>query len=288
MKRFKKVYLEITNACNLKCSFCSVSHRKTGFISFNSFTEIIDAIIPFTDHVNLHVKGEPLLHPEIKLLLAYCEEKGCRVNLVTNGTLIGKCKDTLLESRAIRQVSFSLHSCNESIKQMPLEVYANNILDFAGRALAETNIYISFRFWNWQTTGKTASINSQLFKIIEAAFQLPYKIEDTITAGGSIKIQNRLYINSDFEFVWPTLEDTHENDKGFCHGMRDQVAILLDGTVVPCCLDGEGIINLGNIYETPFENLIESPRAKAIYDGFSENKAVEKLCIKCRYKDRFH
>ena len=89
------------------------------------------------------------------------------------------------------------------------------------------------------------------------------------------------------KFEWPN--DKREAAKGetFCYGLRDQVGILVDGTVVPCCLDGEGQIALGNLFNQPFEEIITSERSKRIYDGFSNRQAVEKLCQSCTYAKRY-
>lgn len=286
--RFKKIYLEITNVCNLSCSFCSVSDRKKGFISIDSFKKVLDDIIKYTNHIHLHVKGEPLLHPHLREILEYCNTKNCKVNIVSNGTLLNKTQQILLSSPAIRQINFSLHSCDESLKQLTLQEYINNILTFTSEAIERTNIIIALRFWNWHLANQAPSTNnSKLFEAIENHFNLTYKLAESGIAGKGIKIKDRIYVNSDFEFTWPTLNDVYEEQKGFCYGMRDQIAILLDGTVVPCCLDGEGIINLGNIYETPIKNIVESKRAIDIYNGFTNHKAVEKLCIKCSFKNKF-
>ena len=60
-----------------------------------------------------------------------------------------------------------------------------------------------------------------------------------------MKIADRIFINQDYEFQWPALHEEEDDGKGFCHGLRNQAGILANGTVIPCCLDGEGVINLG-------------------------------------------
>ena len=101
------------------------------------------------------------------------------------------------------------------------------------------------------------------------------------------KIAERVFINQDYEFQWPALHEEEDDGKGFCHGLRNQAGILANGTVIPCCLDGEGIINLGNINNDSFSNIIEGERATNIVDGFSRRVAVEELCRKCGYRKRF-
>lgn len=284
MKRFKKIYIEITNLCNLSCSFCSKSKRKPQSLTRESFQYILKEIKPFTDYIYLHVKGEPLLHPELPDLLDIACTHGFKVHISTNGVFINKVKDALLSKPAIRQMNFSLHSITENKK----ENYLEDILQFAKEALDKTNIIIALRLWNFNKADKAETHKNQtLLEAIEARFCEKNKIEENLILGTGLKLKERLYLNTDYEFEWPDLKNTYHNEKGFCHALRDQIAILADGTVVPCCLDGEGVTSLGNIFKQSFGEIIVTERSKAIYNGFSNHKAVEALCIKCRYKERF-
>ena len=89
------------------------------------------------------------------------------------------------------------------------------------------------------------------------------------------------------KFEWPDIQIDSLGEEVFCHGLRNQIGILVDGTVVPCCLDSEGNINLGNIFEKSLKDIVEDKRARDIYDGFSRRRAVEELCKKCGYATRF-
>ncbi len=290
MKRFKKVYVEIINICNLACEFCPETKRPPEIMSIESFSHILDQIKPYTDYIYFHVKGEPLFHPEIDKLLDICGEKGFKVNLTTNGTLINKVKEKLLTKKALRQINFSLHSIKEDEKTGAKQEYINNILSFSKEAVDKSDIIISLRLWNLHkdnSINKEIQKNRKMLDFIEKEFNLNYKIEEKVLPGRGVKIHDRIYLNQEHLFQWPDLEEAEDNVKGFCYGLRNQAAILADGRVVPCCLDGNGIINLGNINDTPFSEIIESTRANSIVDGFSRREAVEELCRKCGYKQRF-
>lgn len=290
MKTFKKVYVEITSVCNLACSFCPPTSRKPNIIKLDQFNHILDQIKPYTKYIYLHVKGEPLLHPKIDELLDLSHDKGFKVNITTNGTLIHKNREKLLGKPALRQLNFSLHSFDgQEMSSGNREEYLINILSFA-RAAAEENVIISFRLWNLDrdhATNAEKSRNRKTLEIIEKEFNLNYKIEEKVVPGSGVKIADRIYLNQDYEFEWPSLQAPEDEGKGFCHALRSQAAILVDGTVVPCCLDGEGVINLGNIFSTPFSEIIESKRANHLFDGFSRREAVEEMCRKCGYRKRF-
>ena len=87
-------------------------------------------------------------------------------------------------------------------------------------------------------------------------------------------------------FEWPDLCKSDGSD-GYCHGLKDQIAILVDGTVVPCCLDNNGDINLGNIHTESMEEILNKEKTTKIIEGFKNRVAVEQLCKKCTYKNRF-
>lgn len=291
MKKFKKFYIEITNVCNLACNFCPQTKREPEFMKVENFSNILDKIKPYAEYIYLHVKGEPLLHPEIDKLLDLSYEKGFKVNITTNGTLINKVKDKLLTKPALRQVNFSLHSFDGNDHSKNKDEYINNILSFSNSAIKKTNMLISLRLWNL-SENNIANLerkrNHSLLEIIEKEFNLNYKIQEKVSPGRGIKISDRIYVNQDHQFKWPDLNEDADNGEGFCYGLRNQIAILVDGTVVPCCLDGEGVINLGNINKMDFSKIIESNRATDIFNGFSNRQAVEELCKKCGYRKKFN
>lgn len=273
----------------MKCSFCPPTLRASQFVSPENFAIRLDQIKPHTNYIHLHVKGEPLLHPKIGQLLDISHEKGFFVHITTNGTLIEKRKEQLVNKPAIRQMNFSLHSFDDN--DLPDKPgYMRKIIAFVKEQTAKTNMIVSFRLWNLSEDNRTNAEkqkNHELLAMIEDAFQLDYQIEERVEPGGGLQIAERVYINQDYEFEWPSLDAEEDDGKGFCYGLRNQAGILANGTVVPCCLDGEGVINLGNIHKDSFTDIIEKDRARNLYDGFSRREAVEELCRKCGYRKRF-
>lgn len=289
MKTFKKVYIEVTSVCNLACTFCPPTERKANFIQPDAFRRTLQQIKPHTNHIYLHVKGEPLLHPRIDELLDISHEEGFKVNITTNGTLIHKAGPKILGKPALRQMNFSLHSFDGHEGSEDREGYLRRILSFVRQASAHRVIF-SFRLWNLtpdNLTNLQRQRNRDTLAILEQAFDLDYKIEEKVAPGSGIKIADRVYINQDYEFQWPSLQAPKDDGVGFCHALRSQAAVLVDGTVVPCCLDGEGVIKLGNLNENSFSAIIEDERATRMYDGFSRREAVEELCRRCGYRKRF-
>lgn len=291
MKRFKKLYIEITNICNLRCHFCSEITRPAEFMTLETFQKILDQITPFTDYLYFHVKGEPLLHPDIDRFLDLCHEKGLKVNLTTNGTLIHEVADKLLRKPALRQINFSLHSYDSNEQSTSKEAYLSRIFSFISESRMHNEIIISFRLWNHNQGGirsTSADKNREVLAHIERAFQLPFIIQEKLTPSHGLKLAEKVYLSLESEFEWPSLDKKDDCSKGFCYALKTQAAILVDGTVVPCCLDGDGIINLGNIHRTPFADIIAGERAEKIRQGFQKREVVEEMCRRCTYRKRFN
>ncbi len=293
MRTFKKIYIEITSVCNLACHFCPPTERQARFIKPETFEQMLDKIDPHTNHIYLHVKGEPLLHPKIDLLLDAAHERGFKVNITTNGTLIAKNRHKLLGKPAVRQMNFSLHSFDGHAGSTDRDGYLADILSFVRAAKQDEisrKILFSFRLWNLtedNMTNAARSRNRETLALIEREYGLDYRIEEKVERGKGLKVAENVYLNQDHEFQWPSLTAPEDDGKGFCHALRSHAAILVDGTVVPCCLDGEGVIKLGNVLEQNFSDIVEGERANALVDGFSRREAVEELCRRCGYRTRF-
>lgn len=278
MKKFKSIYVEITNICNLNCSFCSDDNLDKKSMSLDEFKHILNEINDYTDYIYLHVKGEPLLHPDLEEILNLCEKYNKKVNLTTNGTLLKKNIDILKKSQALRQINISLHSENNK------EQYLDEIFDSVIQ-LSE-NIIIVYRFW----TLKNLKLNDKSTEIVEKIikkYNLSTEIVDKIYNCENIKIANSTYISKDNLFVWPDLNNNYYQEQGYCQGLKTHIAILVDGTVIPCCLDSKGIIKLGNIFQEKFSDILEKEKTKRIRNNFNNRKCIEELCKHCSFKERF-
>ena len=289
MRKFKKVYIEITNVCNLSCNFCPKTKRKYKFMNKEEFTYILEQVKPFTDHIYFHLMGEPLLHENIEYFLKESKEKGLHVNLTTNGTLLNKVGDKIINSNAVRQVNISLHSFEANKKNVELEEYLNNVTDFIIKARENSNIICAIRLWNMDSEDLRGenNLNKEILKIIEEKLGLEFSLSEKLQESNKIKLKDKVYLNMAEKFQWPDIKIDTLGENVFCHGLRNQIGILADGTVVPCCLDSDGNLELGNVFEKTLEDILNGERATNIYNGFSRRVAVESLCQKCGYATRF-
>ncbi len=276
MKKFKKIYVEITNICNLSCSFCNKDKRMKEYISVTKMEQLLQKINDYTDYIYLHVKGEPLLHPNLEEILNLCEKYHKKVNITTNATLL-KEKEKVLSHKAIRQINLSLHSENEK-KDYLEEIF--NVVD----KLEDKNIV--YRFWTMENE-KLSPKSTNLVEKIILHYQLSPEIVEKIKTENNTKINSHTYVNKANEFIWPDINNDYNKEDGYCYALKDQLAILVDGTIVPCCLDSNGVINLGNIYQNDLLEVINSSRYQKMRMGFCNRKVTEELCKHCSYKERF-
>ena len=275
--RFRKIYLEISNICNLSCAFCPGTRRKKRAMTEEDLAVLLPKLRPYADFLYFHLMGEPLCHPKLAKFLEMAGNHGFRVILTTNGTLLPKKQEMLLASPALHKVNISLHAFEANDLSVPFEEYLSGCFSF-GKA-AEGKVLVSYRLWNH---GGQEEKNGQILSAMESYFTQPW-VQDR----HGQRIGNRVFLEYGDKFDWPDLSAHDGGASVFCHGLRDQIGVLVDGTVVPCCLDHEGDIALGNLFEQNLEEILESPRAKALYEGFSCRKATEELCRRCGYARRF-
>lgn len=275
--RFKKIYVEISNLCNLSCAFCPGTKRPPRRMTPEEFSFLAPKLRPYTDFLYFHLMGEPLCHPQLKEFLEIANANGFRVIVATNGTLLARQQALLLSSPALHKVNISLHAFEANDLSIPFDNYLADCFAFGQASKGEK--LVVYRLWN---QGGADRRNEEILKKLHTAFPEPW-----IAQRQGTQLANRVFLEYGDKFDWPDLQAEDGGKQVFCYGLRDQLGILCDGTVVPCCLDHEGDLALGNLFRQELSDILESPRAKAIYDGFSRKEAAEDLCRRCGYARRF-
>jgi radical SAM protein with 4Fe4S-binding SPASM domain len=252
------------------------------------FDTILTQVAPLTEQVALHLMGEPLVHGKLSELLEVCAKNQTPVFLVTNGTLLTEAKAQLLLHPILRQVNFSLHSFHDNFPGQDPTSYLERIFAYVEEAFERRpDLYLNFRLWNLSAPDASRDSNQMISELIEHRFGTPLPTEVDVRSQKGYRLKNRLYIHYDTEFVWPDLSLPVIGTMGTCYGLRSHIGILADGTVVPCCLDKEGSIPLGNIQEAPLETILNSEKAQTLLRGFLDRKLLNPLCQRCDYVTRF-
>ena len=267
-----RCYLEITNVCNLSCAFCPKTQRRPQSLTAEQYDAITDRLVGKVKFLYLHLMGEPLLHPLLPQFVATARGKGFLPIVTTNGTLLAEA--SALAEAGAHKFQVSLHSHEGNYRSNP-EEYIATVASFAQRA-AQHGSLVVLRLWN---QGGMDEHNAEIHTLLEQHFPQPWTRRHD-----GMKLAENVYLEYDGKFDWPDSDRAEYGETDvFCYALRNQIGVLVDGTVVPCCLDHDGELALGNLLLQPLDEILMSPRAQAIYQGFSEHKAVESLCRRCGY-----
>lgn len=285
---FHRVHVEITNICGLSCSFCPPKVQPAKTMPLEFFETVLKQLQGYTKSLAFHLMGDPLTLSNLREYLDLASQYGFNVELTTSGYYLAKTPMEVLFHKAVRQVNISLNSHNKNALNLSFDDYMQNILLACGYKLQfAPKPFINLRVWNLDDGLSEMKFNTMLFHKLESFFELKIDTEEIYNKKiKSFRLASKVLLNFDSYFEWPSLKNTHESN-GFCYGLQSHIGILADGRVVPCCLDAEGVINLGSLHIQNLDEILTSQRTTAIVKGFLKHKAVEELCKKCSYKNRF-
>ncbi len=270
----KKAFLEITNACNLSCSFCHGTKREKAFITKENFLHAATKLRGYANYLYFHIMGEPLLHPQLEEFLDIAAELGFRGIITTNGTLLPSKAPILLKAKALHKVSISLHCYEANAMGLSLEEYLDGCFDFCAKA-AQNGIIAVMRLWN---AGGEDKLNEMILNRMHNYFKGEWK--ETYSG---YRICEKTFLEWGERFDWPDIDGEYFGENHTCYGLRDQIGVLCDGTVVPCCLDADGAIPLGNIFEAELSDILNSKRAQDLKRSLQARCVKEELCLRCGY-----
>lgn len=287
--KFHRAYIEITNICGLACSFCPPKAHATQTMELPFFESVLLQLREYTDEIALHVMGDPMVLSNLREYLDIAQQLKFKVMITTSGFYLDDARRETLFHPSVRQVNISLNSFNKNTVSRPFEAYLEPILHLCDEKLSrQSDFFINLRLWNLDEAYSEKGFNESLFQRLEEHFTLEKGVISDSSNGvrQSIRLASKILIHFDRYFEWPNMNNEVSGD-GYCHGLSRQIGILSDGRVVPCCLDSEGVMELGNLHETNLGKILLSKRSLAMVEGFSKALAVEELCQKCSYKERF-
>src|SRR6478735_70421 len=288
-KAYRRANVEISNICNLKCSFCPEVERQKQIMEPEAFDILAAQLAPLVDEVCLHLMGEPLNHPRFAEFITACARHELPVNLTTNGLLLTSARRELALHPTVRQVNISVHSFEANFGVRDVAPYMERVFQFTRQALAQRpDLYINLRLWDLTDPASLNDTNAAIRRHIEEEFQLDLSdLKIDVRRRKNLPLQGRIYLHFDSRFVWPSPQLPKRTTAGFCHGLSNHFGVHADGTVVPCCLDKEAVINLGNVGQQSLSSILQSPRAESMRQGFARGELREDLCQRCPFIDRF-
>jgi len=258
-------------------------------MDLNFFEDVIKQASLFTKEIACHVVGDPLTLSNLDAYLSLMQKYNLKAVLTTSGYYLKNQKFETLFSPPVKQINISLNSYNKNDSNIIFEKYMQTILEFCSYKIKnKKEQFINLRVWNLDEQISEKAYNKNLFELLSSYFDVKLDEEEIYTnKPKTIRLSSKILLHFDNYFQWPTLDNKIYGD-GTCQGLQSHIAILASGEVVPCCLDCDGVIKLGNLHDNTLEKILHDNRAKNILNGFKNSKAIEELCQKCSYKDRFN
>ena len=285
---FDRIYVEISNICNLQCDFCPPVERQKHVMSADLFAQIAPQLRAHASEICLHLMGEPLGHPEFRKILRIASDHNLQIQLTTNGVLLNPTLTETCLNSTVRQVNISVHSFEANFGRKDVGPYMRKVFAFARAALEQRpDLYINYRLWDMDGVQRSEK-NLAIREAIEHEYDFTFQdLRVDIRRKKGYRLLGRLYLHFDSRFTWPSLAQEMRSERGTCHALRGHIGIHADGTVVPCCLDKEAIIPLGNCFKNNLADILREPRAVAMRKGFDEGRLCESLCQRCDFITRF-
>lgn len=287
--KFDRIHIEISNICNLQCSFCPEVEREKKRMALDFYESLLLQAIPLTDWTCLHLMGEPLTHPDILQVLQINDKHNAKIQLTTNAILLGRYKEELINSKSLRQINFSVQSFKDNFPDKDIFVYLKSLCDFSNEFVASSTTqaprYINFRLWNLESDSQ--DLNSEIINYLSSYFAVAINSQVDTSFRKSKKIKEGIYLHFDDRFDWPSMSGPVLRENGFCHALQNHFAIHADGKIVACCLDKEANLQIGDAKTQSLLQAIESEKAKKIRHSFSQAKICEELCKRCDFIQRF-
>ena len=274
-KKYSRVYVEITNVCNKSCSFCPGTKRVPHFMSSSELNAVLNKLSGFTDYLYFHLMGEPTLHPDLIEFIRMAKRRGFHPMLTTNGSLLSQLGEQIIEA-GVYKVNISLHSF-EKIDENEQKSYLKSCVDFAKLA-AENGVIITLRLWN----GGSSADNRATLEFLRESFPCEW-----IPNNRGERLWDRIFLEYADRFTWPDIESDELGSDVYCHALSDHFGILADGSIVPCCLDRDGVMTLGNIFTDNLAEVLHGQRCEQMLRGFRNRRVTEELCRRCPYARRF-
>lgn len=258
-------------------------------MSLEKFESLNAQLKPYTKELAYHIVGDPLVLTNLNEYLNISLKYDLKVNITTTANNINEKHYLSLMNPTIKQINFSINSYNANSHKKSLDEYLNPILNFVKFAQKQNHEYfINFRIWNLDDTKSAKEFNKKVFEKVNENFDCDIDVEEVYkTRPKNIKIARKVFFNFDEYFNWPNLKNEIVSTKGFCYGLDSHFGILSGGKVVPCCLDKDGVIDLGDVKENKLKDILSSKKVFDIQKGFKNNILLEELCQKCQYRTRF-
>ncbi|SFV70534.1 hypothetical protein MNB_SV-13-1321 [hydrothermal vent metagenome] len=258
-------------------------------MSLELFESTIEQAKKFTSEIACHVVGDPLTLSNLKEYLNIIHKYKMRAMLTTSGYFMKKHSYDTLFHPCVKQINVSLNAFNKNDTSFTFEQYMKPILDFCQEKVRrKEESFINLRMWNLDEVMSEKKFNLELFKKLNSEFNVNIELDKlNPKEKKNIRLDYKVLLHFDNYFEWPSLNNKNYGH-GTCQGLSSHIGILADGKVIPCCLDNDAIMELGDLRNESLETILYGEKATSMIEGFKKGICLEELCLKCSYKKRFN
>ena len=287
--KFYRIYIELTNVCGLRCSFCPTKELPNTTMDLAFFESVVKEAKGFTKEIACHVVGDPLTLPNLEQYLDIIHKYKMKAMLTTSGYFMKKHSHETLFHPAVKQINVSLNAFNKNDTSISFEQYMKPILNLCHEKVKqEKELFINLRMWNLDEVMSEERFNTELFDVLEKEFSVTLELNNLDPKEKkSIRLDNKVLLHFDNYFEWPSLKNKNYGH-GTCQGLDSHIGILANGDVIPCCLDNDAVMKLGNVKEDSLKEIVYGKRATEMREGFKVGHCSEEMCLRCSYKSRFN
>jgi pyruvate-formate lyase-activating enzyme len=270
------IRIETTNACNLRCRMCPQSDKKPGvargLMKVDLYRNIVDQIAAFPENHNalfyLHICGEPLLHKQSVEFIRYAADLGFKPILTTNATLLTTELTAKLLASGLSRIEFSFEGVTPEIFETTrlgakYDVVHRNIMDFL-----EQN----------RAAGKP--VHTELVVV-----DLPH-VEARLLRDYCEKMRAHFdTVNLSGYFDWLGRVETVKYERSHyrgCAATDTDLNVLWDGRVVPCCMDVDGAMVIGDFTKQCYLEILADLRRHALRERLQCGQLKGLLCSQCQ------
>jgi organic radical activating enzyme len=269
-----RLWLEISARCNLRCPFCpnkDLDAALKGDMPWPLLQKVADQAQGFALEMNLHHRGETLLHPQAGRFIRYAAGKGIYTRLHSNGTLLDKALSAEIIDSDLQRLSISFDGFNAAAyeKNRPGASFA--------QVTGNIETFLSLRR---QRGKRTPRLAIEVMDLSQAQMQK----KDRLAFAARFKKLglDELVIKKPHNWAGHLGSPGGQENFSACTFPWNALLVLFNGDVLACAQDFFGRNLLGNAGRESLPELWNGPAMQKLRRSFAvKDMAAFPACAAC-------
>jgi MoaA/NifB/PqqE/SkfB family radical SAM enzyme len=286
----RSVSIELASSCNIKCLCCPVGQGKIpkGVMTQQDFEKIVELIPKYVKQIDFSHRGDPTMNPGFPEMVNYAQKKGFVTDLYTNGLILDRYIERLVECGlttlrvdldGARKESYEKYRIGSNFQKVKDNVQKLVKARSRSKKKCPEKIYLisvvsSFNedeIQEMQDMARALGVDGIMFKSAIINYGTKYYNDETV--------QNDMIPRN--KKLWRP-----ERKNGFTCPFLWRGSILYNGDFIMCTADFEGEYIVGNILrENSFKKVYFSHKAQKARERIMKRKG---LCRSCAVVDENH